>query len=192
MSKLFLFTLIFLILWAAICYKDNNSTEAFTIDSQFSKYQPMKWNPGKNIPYGVPYNCTRCGFSDRVMCNNCHNCGYCITNTGYGICVEGDEDGPKSQSDRDRCAFYEHTNQRFDLDNLNYFLKNYYHNNKDSIRWDYWDDDEWDNLPLGFKYDLVTSQTIHDDIFDKDDNYATKEVYNENIDMFRRMRHRHK
>lgn len=58
-----------------------------------------------NEPYegfgsGYGYrHCGSCGFNSTYRCASCVNCGYCVTSSGYGHCVPGDERGPYFASD---------------------------------------------------------------------------------------------
>ena len=51
-------------------------------------------------PVEKPYKyCKYCGDKDRYNCGSCVNCGYCVTENGYGICTSGDEKGPYFRND---------------------------------------------------------------------------------------------
>jgi len=43
---------------------------------------------------GFSKYCTSCGYKSEYTCSECVNCGYCVTASGYGGCVPGDERGP--------------------------------------------------------------------------------------------------
>ena len=60
--------------------------------------------------YRYPKYCKSCGEKSRGECNNCINCGYCLTPNGYGQCVTGDEQGPYFRED---CKDYEYNNPIF-------------------------------------------------------------------------------
>lgn len=49
--------------------------------------------------------CPSCGWRSRNTCSKCTNCGYCITASGYGECVPGDNNGPYFRSD---CLYWEY------------------------------------------------------------------------------------
>ena len=49
--------------------------------------------------------CENCGYKSRFKCNNCVNCGYCISVHGLGECVPGDQRGPYFRED---CAVWEY------------------------------------------------------------------------------------
>ena len=49
-------------------------------------------------------HCPTCGWRSRNTCSKCTNCGYCISESGYGECVPGDEKGPYFRSD---CKYWE-------------------------------------------------------------------------------------
>lgn len=49
--------------------------------------------------------CPTCGWRSRNSCSKCTNCGYCITASGYGECVPGDNNGPYFRSD---CMYWEY------------------------------------------------------------------------------------
>ena|SRR5437868_1371759 len=50
--------------------------------------------------------CPSCAYLGRERCNNCTNCGYCISN-GFGECVPGNSNGPFYRTD---CDFYSYGN----------------------------------------------------------------------------------
>ena len=60
--------------------------------------------------YDSPRYCTECGDRGRADCNNCSNCGYCITPDGHGECVTGDANGPYFRED---CIAYEHSDNGY-------------------------------------------------------------------------------
>lgn len=56
--------------------------------------------------YGYYKNyCPSCGWRSRYSCSKCTNCGYCITASGYGECVPGDDSGPYFRND---CMYWEY------------------------------------------------------------------------------------
>lgn len=62
--------------------------------------------------------CKNCGYKSRRKCSDCVNCGYCVTFSGYGECVPGDERGPYFRRD---CAVWEYYNPSL-------FYNPYYYN----------------------------------------------------------------
>lgn len=71
---------------------DENSVEGFYYYNDYPRY------------------CTHCGGKGRYSCNNCVNCGYCITPNGTGECVSGDSNGPHFRKD---CVAYEHNSNGY-------------------------------------------------------------------------------
>lgn len=53
------------------------------------------------------YYCPSCSYKGQSDCSTCENCGYCITNSGYGECVQGDARGPHFRKD---CAIWSYNN----------------------------------------------------------------------------------
>jgi hypothetical protein len=52
-----------------------------------------------------PYKyCSNCFYKSRWGCNDCQNCGFCITPSGQGLCVLGDKSGPYYG----KCKVWEH------------------------------------------------------------------------------------
>ena len=67
-----------------------------------------------NVPL---HNCD-CSLLGRQECNNCSNCGFCMTSNGVGTCVHGDALKPTV---KENCMAYEHMNTQFRC-NLNPFV----------------------------------------------------------------------
>ena len=57
-----------------------------------------------------PYHadCRNCGYLDKIQCGRCLNCGWCINESGKGMCVPGDARGPYFKSD---CVIWRHPSQ---------------------------------------------------------------------------------
>lgn len=53
------------------------------------------------------YYCPSCSYKGQSDCSSCENCGYCITDSGYGECVQGDANGPHFRKD---CAIWSYDN----------------------------------------------------------------------------------
>lgn len=74
--------------------------------------------------WGMKY-CSDCGWLSRGECSDCINCGYCISPSGRGECVPGDENGPYFRSD---CIDYRYKNpyvQDYLYGFVPYFLNRY-------------------------------------------------------------------
>ena len=78
------------------------------------------------IVYSYPKYCSACGELNRRQCNNCTNCGYCITPNGNGECVPGDSNGPYFRED---CVAYEYNAPDYVIDRVYpdiYLYDNYF------------------------------------------------------------------
>lgn len=60
-----------------------------------------------------PSYCPRCDILDKEKCDSCINCGYCVTRSGKGSCVDGDSEGPLFATD---CVQYTYV---YDPKNIN-------------------------------------------------------------------------
>jgi hypothetical protein len=88
--------------------------------------------------YNYPTFCKTCGELSRSKCNNCVNCGYCVSPRGNGECVAGDEYGPYFRED---CAYYEYQRPNKKVLYMPYllFLDEYdYHDHHNSPNWKKW------------------------------------------------------
>jgi len=97
------------------------------------------------IVYSYPKYCSACGELNRPQCNNCTNCGYCVTPNGNGECVPGDSNGPYFRED---CVAYEYNAPDYTVNRVypdmylydNYFGYDYldypYHWKRDSYNHD--------------------------------------------------------
>lgn len=58
----------------------------------------------------TPYhhNCRNCGNLGKGRCGSCLNCGWCINESGEGMCTPGDSRGPYFKSD---CVVWRHPSQ---------------------------------------------------------------------------------
>jgi hypothetical protein len=45
------------------------------------------------------YNCRNCGNLNKKKCDLCLDCGWCINNSGDGMCVPGNKNGPYFKDD---------------------------------------------------------------------------------------------
>lgn len=77
----------------------------------------------------LPKWCPNCGEKDRVQCDECISCGYCITEKGSSGCVPGDLRGPFFRED---CSEWKYDKRHFvnilypDLLFDPYYNKKYY------------------------------------------------------------------
>ena len=75
-----------------------------------------------------PQYCSSCADLSRNKCNNCVNCGYCISPRGKGECVPGDEKGPLFRED---CIYYEYNNPTVMCNDPQYFYDYLYFSRPD-------------------------------------------------------------
>ena len=51
--------------------------------------------------------CQECGKLSSFQCNRCINCGFCVTEKGFGECVPGDSTGPYFRQDCSSWNYYQ-------------------------------------------------------------------------------------
>ena len=65
-----------------------------------------------------PSYCKDCGYKNKWQCKNCLNCGWILTQNGYGECVPGDEYGPLFNSDYIAYDYGRSFNPYYNLQNI--------------------------------------------------------------------------